>query len=51
MVPDDFQFTVNGKPAGVKDLRKGLKVSATKIVESPLTEMSEETMVSGKAPK
>jgi len=51
VVPDDFQFTVNGKPAGVKDLRKGLKVSATKIVESPLTEMSEETMVSGTAPK
>jgi len=51
IVPDDFKFVVDGKPAGVKDLRKGLKVSATKIVEQPTTEISEETMVSGKAPK
>jgi len=38
---------VDGKPASVKDLRKGMKVSATRIVEEPTTEMSEETTVTG----
>ena len=51
VVPESQAFVVSGKPATVKDLRKGMKVSATKIVEEPLTEMSEETTVTGKAPK
>jgi len=38
---------VDGKPASVKVLRKGMKVSATRIVEEPTTEMSEETTVTG----
>ena len=50
-VPDSFSFVVEGKPASVKELRKGMKVSATRIVEAPTTEMSEETTVTGKAPK
>ena len=49
-VPDSFSFVVEGKPASVKELRKGMKVSATRIVEEPTTEMSEDTTVTGKAP-
>ena len=51
VVPDSQAFVVNGKPATVKELRKGMKVSATKIVEEPITEMSEQVTVTGKAPK
>jgi len=50
-VPDSFQFMVEGKPATVRDLRKGMKVTATKIVEEPQTEMSTDTVITGKAPK
>jgi len=50
-VPDTFQFMVDGKPATVKDLRPGMKVMATKIVEEPFTEISTETSVTGTAPK
>ncbi len=50
-VPESFRFTVEGKPASVSDLRKGMKVSATRIVEEPRTEMSTQAAVTGKAPK
>jgi len=50
-VPESFKFTVNGQPASVSDLRKGMKVSGTRIVEEPTTEMSEQTVVTGTAPK
>src|SRR5580765_4450179 len=50
-VPDSFRFTVEGKEASVKDLKKGMKVSATKIVAEPQTEISEKVMVTGTAPK
>jgi len=50
-VPESFRFTVEGKPASVKELKKGMKVSATKIVAEPQTEISEKVMVTGSAPK
>ena len=50
-VPDSFQFMVEGKPASVHDLKKGMKVTATKIVEEPRTEMSTDTVITGTAPK
>jgi len=50
-VPESFQFMVEGNPATVRDLRKGMKVSATKIVEEPQTELSTDTVITGKAPK
>jgi len=50
-VPETFQFMVEGKPATVKDLRPGMKVTATKIIEEPQTEISTETVITGKAPK
>jgi hypothetical protein len=45
------QFVVDGKPATVKELRKGMKVSATKIVEQPRAEFSQTVIVTGKSPK
>ena len=50
-VPPSYTFVVSGKPATVKELRKGMKVSATKIVEEPKTEISTATVISGKSPK
>jgi hypothetical protein len=51
-VPDGFTFTANGKPgATVKDLSKGMKVSATKIVSEPTAEITSKTVVTGKSPQ
>jgi DNA-binding beta-propeller fold protein YncE len=50
-VADTFKFDVNGKPATARELRPGMVVSATRIVEVPRTEMSEKTVITGKAPK
>jgi hypothetical protein len=50
-VPESYRFMVSGKPATVDELRPGMKVTATKIVEEPQTEISTETVITGKAPK
>jgi len=50
-VPDSFTFTSEGKPATVKDLRKGMKVSATKIVAEPTAQISREIAITGTGPK
>jgi hypothetical protein len=50
-VPEGFKFTVDGKQVSVHELKKGMKLSATKIVESPRSEISTQTLVTGKAPK
>jgi hypothetical protein len=50
-VPPSYKFMVQGKPASVSELRKGMKVSATRIVEEPKTEIETTTVVTGKAPK
>ena len=50
-VPESVRFMVEGKPASVRELRQGMKVSATKIVEEPRTEISTNTTITGKAPK
>ena len=50
-VPASFKFVVEGKPASVSELKQGMKVSATKIVEEPYTELATNTVVTGKAPK
>lgn len=49
-VKDSYQFNVNGQPATVHDLRKGMVVSAEKIVETPKTEIASDTVVTGHAP-
>ena len=50
-VPESFEFKVEGKPASVRDLKKGMKVQAAKIVEEPVTEISTNVVVTGKAPR
>ena len=49
-VPQGFTFTVEGKATTIDDLRQGMKLSATKIISEPRTEMSTDTVVTGKAP-
>jgi hypothetical protein len=50
-VPESYKFTVEGQPAAVGDLKKGMKIQAVKIVEEPITEISTKVVVTGKAPK
>lgn len=50
-VPPSYKFMVQGKPASVSELRKGMKVSATRIVEEPSTELATTAIITGKAPK
>jgi hypothetical protein len=50
-VPPSVQFVVEGKPATVKDLKKGMRVSATKIVEQPKAEFSTTVVVTGRSAK
>lgn len=50
-VNDNYKFTVDGnRNATVFDLRKGMTISAEKIVEEPRTEIATNTVVSGQAP-
>jgi hypothetical protein len=49
-VEERFQFTVNGQKASVHDLKKGMTVSAQKIVEEPKTLIASDTVVTGQAP-
>jgi hypothetical protein len=50
-VPASFKFVVDGKPASVSELKQGMKVSATKIVEEPHTELASNMVVTGTSPK
>jgi hypothetical protein len=51
-VRDDYKFNVEGNPsATVSDLKKGMKISAEKIVEEPRTEIASDTVVTGQAPR
>jgi hypothetical protein len=47
----DMKFNVGGQKASVYDLKKGMKVSAEKIVEEPRTEIASDSKVTGTAPK
>jgi hypothetical protein len=50
-VRQDYKFNVEGKSATVFDLRKGMNISAEKIVEEPTTELATNITVTGQAPK
>ena len=50
IVKADTPFTVNGKPATVRDLKKGTVVFAEKVVEEPQTDIATNTTVVGQAP-
>jgi hypothetical protein len=49
-VKDSYRFMVDGQPATVHDLRKGMVVAAEKIVEEPKTELATNIAVTGQAP-
>jgi hypothetical protein len=49
-VTESYRFNVEGKPASVHELRKGMTISAQKIVEEPRTEMASNVVVTGHAP-
>jgi hypothetical protein len=50
-VPPGLKFNVDGRMREASDLRPGMKVSATKVVESPRTEVREDNVVTGVSPK
>jgi hypothetical protein len=50
-VPDDFKFNVDGKQLSGMELRAGMKLTGTKIVEEPLNVISQDVVVTGIAPK
>lgn len=49
-VPAGQKFIVNGKETDVFSLRKGMRVSATKVVEEPITQVEHEASISGHMP-
>ena len=49
-IPDGQKFTVDGKEVDAFGLKKGMMVTATKIVETPVTAVTEHTQVNGTMP-
>jgi LPXTG-motif cell wall-anchored protein len=49
-IPEGQKFMVDGKETDAWGLKKGMMVSATKIVETPVTAVTEHTQVTGTIP-
>lgn len=49
-VADSYRFTVDGKPASVHELRRGMTINAQKIVEEQKTLLASDVVVTGQAP-
>lgn len=49
-VPKGQKFTIDGQETDVWGLKKGMVVSATKVVEEPLTVVTEQKVLAGKMP-
>lgn len=49
-IPKDQKFNVDGQMVDAWGLKKGMKVSATKIVEKPMTEVEQEAKLTGQMP-
>ena len=50
-VPEGFKFDVEGKKLSAMELRSGMKLAATRIVEEPVRVITEDVVVTGTAPK
>ena len=50
-VPSGFKFDVDGKQLSAMELRPGMKLTGTKIVEEPVTVITKDVVVTGVAPK
>jgi hypothetical protein len=49
-IPKNQKFNVNGEMTDAWGLKKGMKISATKVVEVPVTEVSQSRTVTGEMP-
>ncbi len=49
-IPKGTTFTIDGEKKTAFDLRKGMKITATRIVEEPVVEVSTSRAVTGSAP-
>lgn len=49
-IPKNQQFNVDGRMVNAWGLRKGMKISATKVVEEPITQVQREAKVTGTMP-
>jgi hypothetical protein len=50
-VPEGFKFNVDGKQLEAMELRPGMKLTGTKIVEEPRVLITHDVVVTGTAPK
>ena len=50
-VPEGFKFTVEGKQLEAMELRAGMKLTGTKIVQEPHTLITHDVVVTGTAPQ
>ncbi len=50
-VPQGLKFNVDGQMKEAMELKPGQKVTATKVVESPYIEVTEDNVVTGVGPK
>ena len=50
-VPEGFQFDVDGKKLSAMELKPGMKLTGTKIVEEPVTVITKDIVVTGTAPR
>ena len=49
-IPQGQKFDVNGQMTNAWGLRKGMKISATKVVEEPITQVQREAKLTGQMP-
>jgi LPXTG-motif cell wall-anchored protein len=49
-IPKDQKFDVDGQMVDAWGLKKGMKISATKVVEEPMTEVEQQAKVTGQMP-
>src|SRR5215831_12765514 len=49
-IPKDQKFNVDGQMVDTWDLKKGMRISATKVVEEPITEVEQQAKVTGQMP-
>jgi hypothetical protein len=49
-IPKDQKFNVDGQMVDAWGLKKGMKISATKVVEEPLTTVEQQAKVTGQMP-
>lgn len=49
-IPKDQKFNVNGQMVDAWGLKKGMKITATKVVEEPVTEVEHQKQLTGQMP-